>query len=392
MSSTSEPSAESAPVGKAPRYAFIDLLRGLALVVMVETHVVNAYLPASVRVGSKFFFWLTFVNGLVAPAFLFATGFSLMLQSNSQWDNWIHFRVSFWRQMRRLGFITLVAYYSHLYGFRLSRYLLKWNDSTMWAKSLQVDVLQCIVASLLVVMALILVLRKKSLFPWGAGLLAVAIALATPWIWAQDFRGRLPLSLALFLNPHGVSLFPIFPWMFFVLAGSLAGHFFLKFSAAGTISKYMWIPPQLGILMIGCGLLLRGVPFTLPGRVNFYTTSPLYLLIRLGCVLWICAFLYKLEIGKRWIPRPIEMAGRESLLVYGVHLWIIYGLLRGKHLGPVLGLQAGYLVCFSLSVAIIVLMLYLANRWHYLKRNYPSQVRRAQAAIVILMIAVFLLS
>src|SRR5512136_1729999 len=109
----SEQITASAPAkaAKPPRYGFIDLLRGFALVVMIETHVSNAYLPLALKKGSEFFFWLAFLNGLVAPTFLFATGFSLMLQSKRQWDDWLHFRAPFWIQMRRLGFITLVAYY-----------------------------------------------------------------------------------------------------------------------------------------------------------------------------------------------------------------------------------------------------------------------------------------
>lgn len=62
----------------ATRHGFIDLLRGFALILMVETHVVNAYLPEAHR-STPFFFWLSFVNGLVAPAFLLAVGFSLIL-------------------------------------------------------------------------------------------------------------------------------------------------------------------------------------------------------------------------------------------------------------------------------------------------------------------------
>ncbi len=386
-----ETEVRTAPPFKLPRYGFIDLLRGLALVVMIETHVVNAYLPAVLRKGSEFFFWLTFVNGLVAPTFLFATGFSLMLQSKSQWESWLQFRLPFWRQMRRLGFICLVAYYSHLQGFSLKRYLVNWGNGTMWAKTFQVDILQCILVSLLVVFALILILRRRSLFPWGAGVLAVSIAFATPWMWSQDFRGKLPLSLALFLNPHGVSLFPIFPWICFVLAGSFACHFFLKSADTGKIQQYMRITSWLGILMIAGGLLLRKTPYTIPGFVSFYTTSPLYLMIRLGCVLVICALLYMLETRGKWVPRPIQLAGQESLLVYGVHLWIIYGFLRGKHLRPFLGTQSGYLGCFLISLAIILFMLYLAKHWHTLKRNYPDRVRLAQAIIVISMILVFIL-
>jgi uncharacterized membrane protein len=376
---------------KTPRYGFIDLLRGVALVVMVETHVMNAYLPLALKKGSEFFFWLAFTNGLVAPTFLFATGFSIVLQANNQWENWLRFRPSFWRQMRRLGFITLVAYYSHLQGFRWSRYLAEWNDYNFWARSLKVDILQCIVVSLLVVMALIFILRKKSLLPWGALLLAVAVALVTPWMWAQDFRSEIPLSLALFLNPHGTSLFPIFPWIIFVLVGSSICCFFLKSVETLQTAAFMRNMAGLGALLIACGLLLRSAPYTLPGYVNFYTTSPLYAMIRIGCVLILCFLLYKLEAGGKWIPGLIQAAGQESLLVYGVHLWIIFGLLRGRVLAPFLGQQMGYPGCFALSIVIVVLMLYLAKYYHLLKKNYPERVRQGQVVIVLAMIFIFFL-
>jgi uncharacterized membrane protein len=385
---------ESTPLilAKGPRYGFIDLLRGFALVVMIETHVMNAYLPVTLKTGSSFFFWLAFMNGLVAPMFLFATGFSMMLQGNIQWENWLGLRASFWKQMRRLGFITLVAYYSHLQGFRWSRYLANWNNYDFWAKSLKVDILQCIVVSLLTVMALMFIVRRRNLLPWAAIPLAICVALVTPLVWAQDFRGKLPLTLALFLNPHQTSLFPLFPWLIFVLAGSSICSFFLVAVAQGQTSRFMKIMSVLGILLIACGLMLRGSSFTLPGYVNFYTTSPLYMMIRIGCVLIIAYLLYELEMGHRWIPRLVQLAGQESLLVYGVHLFIIFGVLRGSVLGPKLGLQMGYLGCFATSIAIIVFMLYLAKYYHILKKKYPDRVRQGQAAIVIAMISVFFLS
>jgi uncharacterized membrane protein len=156
----SEASTTPAGAARKPgvRYGFIDLLRGLALVVMIETHVINAYLPGDVRLR-PFFFWLTFVNGLVAPTFLFASGFSIMLQGRRQWENWLRFRLPFWQQMRRLGFITLVAYYSHFDNFKLSKYLHP-EEPGIWMNALQVDILQCIVASLLIIHLLIWICRK----------------------------------------------------------------------------------------------------------------------------------------------------------------------------------------------------------------------------------------
>jgi uncharacterized membrane protein len=375
----------------AVRYGFIDLLRGFAILMMIETHVVNAYLPVVMKKGSPFFFWLAFINGLVAPAFLFAAGFSLVLQSNHQWDNWLHLRPPFWRQMRRLGFICMVAYYLHLQGFKLSRYISNWDNRLMWSRTFEVDVLQCIFVSLIAVHLIIFIVRKKQLLPWAVGLVMAMIAFTTPWIWAHDFRESLPLAIALFMNPHGISLFPIFPWMVFVLAGSCISCIFLRSIESNRVMQFMRGIAALGAIMIICGLLLRKVPFTLPGQVNFYTTSPLFMMIRLGCVLLICSLLYLLENKWRWVPQTILLAGRESLLVYGLHLWIIYGLLRGKFLSPILGLQFGYIRCFTISICIIIAMLFLAKHYHVLKKNYPVHVRYGQAIIVMTMIAVFVL-
>jgi uncharacterized membrane protein len=376
---------------KGPRYGFIDLLRGFAIVVMVETHVVNAYLPLAWKKGFGFFFWLAFINGLVAPTFLFATGFSLILQSKHQWENWLHLRRPFWLQMRRIGFITLVAYYTHLQWFGVRWYQRSWNDAKMWDRTFQSDILQCIVVSLLALLAIILLFRKRKLLPWVTGPLALGIALSTPWIWSINFRDKLPLPIALIVNPHGVSIFPIFPWMSCVLAGAFAAHFFIKAADGGKIARYMQVTAILGAGMIAAGLLLRSVPYTLPGVVDFYTTSPLYLMIRLGSVLLICAVLYKYESRAKWM-QPVQVAGQESLLVYGVHLWIIYAFLRGKVLGPVIGKQFGYFPCFAISVTIIALMLFLAKHWHALKKHYPSQTRFVQAGIVMVMVIVFILT
>jgi hypothetical protein len=108
-------------------------------------------------------------------------------------------------------------------------------------------------------------------------------------------------------------------------------------------------------------------------------------------VLVVCALLYLLEQSGRWIPRRIQLAGQESLMVYGVHLWVIFAFLRGKHVGARLGLQTGYAGCLVLSAVVIVFMLWLARHWHNLKRTYPRFTKFAQAATVVTLVLVFLL-
>jgi hypothetical protein len=60
-------------------------------------------------------------------------------------------------------------------------------------------------------------------------------------------------------------------------------------------------------------------------------------------------------------------------------------------LGSILGKEAGYLWCMTVSVLIIMLMLWLAKQWHILKANHLHFVRIGQTAAIVIMIAVFLL-
>jgi uncharacterized membrane protein len=383
------PAADGRRAGGGQRYGFVDLLRGFALVVMIETHVVNAYLPAALR-NSGFFFWLSFVNGLVAPSFLFASGFSLVLQARRKWEEWLRCGPAFRKQMRRLGFILLVAYYIHLPDFGLSKFLVPHNP-VFWKRGFQVDVLQCIVVSLLAINALILLTRRRGAFFWAAAAAGVIAALATPWLWAQDFTIRMPLFLALYLNPHGVSLFPLFPWISFVVAGSCAAHLFLNAVEQQADARCMRYASVVGAAAIAGGLLARGLPLFSSWHAGFYRTSPLYVLIRLGCVVLLCALLYAMEKRLGWVPGAIRLAGQESLLVYTLHLLLIFSVLRSKPVAALLGLEAGYAACFLMSAAIIVLMLGLARFWHSLKGSNPRTARAVLAGVVVVNIILFLI-
>jgi uncharacterized membrane protein len=371
------------------RYGFVDLLRGFALAVMIETHVVNAYLPLVER-KSVLFFWLSFANGLVAPSFLFASGFSIVLQARRQWEDWLRCSSVFWKHVRRLGFILLVGYYLHLPHFGLSRFLVA-QGPAFWRTAFQVDILHCIVVSLLGIDLLILLTRRQALFAWTAAALGAVVVLMTPWVWAQDFTSRMPLFLALFLNPHGVSLFPLFPWASFLLAGSCAAHWFLNAVGEGRDARYMLRACWVALAAVGGALVARELPLFSAWRVGFYTTSPLYVLIRLGCVLILCAGLYAMEKRLHWVPHAIRLAGQESLLVYGAHLLLIFSVLRRSLVASVLGRQAGYGGCLLLSAALILLMLGLASLWHSWKRHYPRFAKLTLIAVVGINAIVFLL-
>ncbi len=72
------------------RALFIDLLKGLALVVMIEVHVFNSLLLPEIK-QAWWFNYLHFINGLVAPAFTF-TSFKMIC-----YKILIIFSRNFWR-------------------------------------------------------------------------------------------------------------------------------------------------------------------------------------------------------------------------------------------------------------------------------------------------------
>lgn len=57
-----------------------DLLRGLVIIIMIEVHVFNAFLLPELR-QTGWFSVLNFINGLVAPSFLFVSGFAFQVSS-----------------------------------------------------------------------------------------------------------------------------------------------------------------------------------------------------------------------------------------------------------------------------------------------------------------------
>src|SRR3954452_11781281 len=88
------------------RVRAFDWLRGIAVLVMIQTHAL-VLLEPGLRAGP---FWtrLQWVDGLVAPAFLFSAGFSLALvQVRGAASGMRAMRVR--KTLRRLGEVLLVA-------------------------------------------------------------------------------------------------------------------------------------------------------------------------------------------------------------------------------------------------------------------------------------------
>src|SRR5262249_37538765 len=65
---------------QSSRLAFIDWLRGFSILFMIETHTFNSLLKPFLK-EEGWFHVLNFFNGLVAPSFLFASGWAFVAAS-----------------------------------------------------------------------------------------------------------------------------------------------------------------------------------------------------------------------------------------------------------------------------------------------------------------------
>src|SRR5574339_468566 len=95
------------------RFLFLDLLRGWALIIMIETHVFNAFMIPSYR-QEWWFGILNYINGLVAPGFLFVSGAVFYISTYGKSDELRTFGITFRKRLYRILLIFIAGYSLHL--------------------------------------------------------------------------------------------------------------------------------------------------------------------------------------------------------------------------------------------------------------------------------------
>jgi hypothetical protein len=330
--------------------------------VMVQGHVMDALLTRESLAAPWYVFQQMF-HGSTAPGFLFASGFVAGLPRAP-----LSLRASV-RRARRLLFVLGVGYFLHLpyYSFWKSV-----GTATPAERALfwSCDALQAIAVTQLAVLGLQWLAGRR----WTrvAAALAVVVIVATPFVWASGVSTAFPVPIAPYLDERTGSRFPLFPFSAFVLAGTLAGA---TLGRAEPALRHRRIVRAGGVL-VGAGLLLALV---LADRVDFWGPSPAYVLVRLGGLLllmrgveWYCA-------RERPGTRALALLGHETLLVYVLHLHLLFGGALGvSPLGAWAG-RLGAASAFGVVLAMLPVLLATAWLWRAAKQRAPHE---AQAALV----------
>jgi uncharacterized membrane protein len=365
------------------RLSYIDWMRGLACLLMFQTHCYDSWLRPELH--NTQLYKLSQLGGtLPAPLFIFLAGISVALVTERLRQKGIAAA-----QIGRQSILRGAEIFGLGLLFRVQEYALgyKWVP---WTDLLRVDILNILGVSIMLMGVLCwltaapspaLARRKGVVFSL---VVAAAIALLTPWVWTTGRPKFLPWPLETYINGvHTFNepqhwLFPIFPWCAFAFAGLAVGFVLCSEFARKREALTFFLLGLVGMAAILLSIFFDSLPMRLYAVYDYWHSSPNFLLARCGVLLIILSLAYawcRWGFAQKGFSPAIQL-GQTSLLVYWVHLEFVYGRfsILPKHGCSIpkatLGLCVISLAMLCLSIA----------RTHYKRRNV--RVLRAQAPAV----------
>jgi hypothetical protein len=251
------------------------------------------------------------------------------------------------RAVLRAGILRGLEVLGYAYAFRLWMYASGRFRSPI--DLLRVDILNCIGAALLLAGVIALPWPRRGARLAAAVAVAAAVAAVAPLTWDSALADALPYGLAGYIDGrHPGSFFPPVPWAGFAALGAAAGIVLSSWRARGWEPRLFAALGLIGAAAIPVGLWAdRALP-AVYARYDFWHTSPAYFAVKAGVVFltMAAAFLLDRLPAQGWV----RQLGRTSLLVYWVHLEIIYG----DHVAPS---ARGRLPLEEAAAAVVLLML-----------------------------------
>jgi len=339
----------------ADRIRAFDWLRGLAVLFMIQCHALSLLRPPlrDSALGQQ----LVWLDGLVAPSFIFSAGFFLALvqvrgaSSGSRGRRVV-------KTLRRLAEVLFVATLVNWMWFPIFR-------EPKWI--LRVDILQCIGLALVIALPLMALLAPRPLV-----LRAVALVLGVATFVLSPYGENVHGAWAALANQSTGAVFPLLPWAGYVYLGASAG----ATAGLGELGRLVRWTAGLAFL----GLVLWKGP-SLPG----YPAASAWLpgnhgnriVILCGLVLVLLALEYRVRGGwKGSAPvRFVEFFGASSMAGYFFHEMFLYyewfGFSFHRYWGDRCG-WSNYWVLTGALIACTYLMVMVTDR---LYRIYGGVMR-----------------
>lgn len=362
------------------RIQCIDFMRGFAVIVMVVGHSIDSVLSIDERTTALFRLHDA-VRGFTAPLFLFVSGFAFSVATERKWATYLSLSTPTLKRFGNIVLLLIIGYALHSPFFSLNKILFEANLQE-YMQFFQVDVLHCVAISLLLLHLIIFVTRTPRAFALSTLGVAAAIIVATPIVWSVDFAPLISSVLSPYFNQQQLSIFPLFPYASYLLAGAVTGHFFLeanrkKREGIFFLRVVLWS----GSFVIGA-LVLDIIPISIYPAHDYWKASPLFILIRFGIVLLIVAGFWATRRIPPVAARQLTLLGQASLFVYVFHLVLVYGSAANNGLAQVLGQTLVYHEALLVALLVLAVVIVIVHVWHYLLTYRYFPARFAQALTV----------
>lgn len=344
------------------RRTYLDWMRGVAVLIMIEAHVIDAWMRAADRSGRGFRYAII-LGGFGAPLFLFLAGVTIVLAAESK--------------RRRLGSDAAAAaavrrrgleIFGLAFLFRLQAYVL--GGGFRLSSLLKVDILNIMGPSMIAAAAIWQFARTRRTRLVALGGVTVAIGMVTPIIRTTRWLSPFPDPLEWYFRPApGLTTFTVFPWSGFTIAGAFIGVLIEDARARAQQSRLI-----AGLAICGAALVVTGYATSYLPKIyessSFWTSSPTFYFLRIGILtmlvplawVWGERHTWRGDV-RRW--SPTEEFGRSSLFVYWIHVEMVYGVVSVP-LHRQLSLVESVLAWAILSVflfALVLLKNWLVGRW-----------------------------
>jgi len=314
------------------RLTYIDWMRGLACVLMFQTHCYDSWLRPDLR-NSTLFHWSQLGGTLPAPLFLFLAGVSVALVTERLREKGMP-RNAILKQTVLRG--------AEIFGlgllFRVQEFALGYQ-SAPWTDLLRVDILNILGLSMIFMSLVCWITSAPEIAAAhvrgvaGGLITATAIAMLTPSLWTTHRPNWLPWPLESYINGVHIYnqpqpwLFPLFPWSAIAFAGLVIGLLLYTPFARHREAFFFFLLGLSGVAACWLSTAFDASPIHLYAVYDYWHSSPNFLLMRCGILVIILFLVYAwcrwgfAQVGFS----PLIQLGNTSLLVYWVHIEFVYG-------------------------------------------------------------------
>jgi uncharacterized membrane protein YsdA (DUF1294 family) len=156
------------------------------------------------------------------------------------------------------------------------------------------------------------------------------------------------------------SLFPLFPWAGYVVLGGVLGSYLARNPMVFKTNKFSFNLALFGFALI----FVSEISVFITGKYfNYYYITSSYtpdtIVFRVGFVLVLNSIVSYISQKIESIPRIIILVGRNTLLIYVVHLMILYGSAWNPGLVLLFGASLKVSETIFFAVLMITLMTFM---------------------------------